>query len=96
MNKTQLYNDQIFTVDDFISSEKCKGIIHKCNTKGWNKSSPSGGGHGRTGNEDPRTNMFRVLHDTEMSSDLWDKIKSHLPEDLSFIPQNVYFNSITR
>ena len=96
MNKTQLFNDQIFTVDDFISTEQCTAIIDKCNTKGWNKSSPSGGGHGRTGNEDPRTNMFCVFHDTEMSSDLWDKIKSHLPEDLSFIPQNVYFNSITK
>ena len=74
MNKTQLFNDQIFTVDDFISTEQCTAIIDKCNTKGWNKSSPSGGGHGRTGNEDPRTNMFCVFHDTEMSSDLWDKI----------------------
>ena len=56
--KTQLYNDQIFTLDNALSVDKCKSIIEKANSKGWNKSSPSGGGHGRTGKEDPRTNKF--------------------------------------
>ena len=45
--KTQLHNDQIFTLDGAISATKCKSIIDRANSKGWNNSSPSGGGHGR-------------------------------------------------
>ena len=58
MNKIQLYGDSIFCIDNFfdLSSE----IIERAEKKGWNKSSPSGGGHGRTGKEDPRTNKFCV------------------------------------
>jgi hypothetical protein len=94
--KTQLHNDQIFTLDGVISTAKCNSIIDRANSKGWNNSSPSGGGHGRTGKEDPRTNKFFVFHDTEISDSLFDNVKSSLPSDLSFLGQNVYFNSVTK
>lgn len=94
--KTQLHNDQIFTLDSVISTNKCNSIIDTANSKGWNSSSPSGGGHGRTGKEDARTNKFCVFHDTELSERLFDTVKSSLPTDLTFLGQNVYFNSVTK
>ena len=93
MNKTQLHGDQIFTIDNIISSDTCSQLISDANNKGWNNSSPSGGGHGRTGNEDARTNKFCVLHDSKLSNDLWNNIKDFLPKDLSFLGNNAYFNS---
>lgn len=94
--KTQLHCDQIFTLDNAISTNKCKSIIDMASSKGWNNSSPSGGGHGRTGKEDARTNKFCVFHDEELSECLFDTVKSSLPSDLTFLGQNVYFNSVTK
>lgn len=93
MAKTQLHNDQIYTIDNLISNDTCLDLIAQSNKKGWNKSSPSGGGHGRTGNEDARTNMFCVLEDDALSSEIWSKVKDTLPPNLSFLGDNVYFNS---
>lgn len=96
MSKTQLYNDQIFTVDNVFNNNKCYNLILRANSKGWNNSSPSGGGHGRTGREDPRTCKFCVLHDTTLSNQIWDKVSSLLPPDLTFLGQNPYFHSISK
>ena len=98
--KTQLHNDQIFTIDHVICTAKCRSIIDRANSKGWNNSAPSGGGHGRLVGrkykEDPRTNKFCVFHDTEISKYLFDTVRSSLPSDLTFIGQNVYFHSVTK
>ena len=94
--KTNLYNNQIFTLDEILSNSKCEEIIKKADLKGWNDSSPSGGGHGRTGNEDARDNKFCVYYDEELSNKLMLKIKEHIPENLEFLGSNVYFNSITK
>ena len=74
--KTNLYNNQIFTLDEILSNSKCEEIIKKADLKGWNDSSPSGGGHGRTGNEDARDNKFCVYYDEELSNKLMLKIKN--------------------
>lgn len=94
--KTQLHNDQIFTIDNVISNDECASLIEKANSKGWNNSSPSGGGHGRTGKEDPRTNKFCVFHDNTISTKLYNAVIKTLPTDLTFLGQNVYFNSVTK
>ena len=96
INYNQLYNHQIYTVNDVLSSSECAKIIEKSNNKGWNESSPSGGGHGRTGREDARTNSFCVFHDEDLASKIWSKVKETLPADLNFLGENVYFNSITK
>jgi len=96
MLKTQLYKDEIYTLDGVLNEAECGQIIDRVNSKGWNFSSRSGGGHGRTGKEDPRTNKFCVFHDPGLSSKLWKAIKSSLPNDLTFLGQNVYFNSNTK
>jgi len=87
---------RIFTIENVLTSEACSKIISECEEKGWNKSSPSGGGHGRTGREDPRTNSFCVLFDDELAGKIWRKIKDFLEPDLSFLGENVYFHSATK
>jgi prolyl 4-hydroxylase len=96
MLKTQLNNDEIYTLDTVLTEEECGTLIMRANSKGWNASSPSGGGHGRTGKEDPRTNKFCVFHDSDLGQKLWISIKSSLPPDLTFLGENVYFNSVTK
>mgnify|MGYP006411309145 CR=1 FL=1 len=93
---TDLYNKHIFTLDNILSHDECSTLIEKTNNIGWNKSSPSGGGHGRTGNEDARTNKFCVLFDEILANQIWNQVKIFLPDDLSFVGENVYFNSITK
>ena len=92
-NTNNLYNQQIYTIDDVLSKEECQEIINRANIKGWNESSPSGGGHGRTGREDPRTNSFCVFNDEILAFKIWNKIKATLPENLYFLGDNIYFNS---
>lgn len=94
--KTQLCNDQIFTLDNVLDASECNLLKQLGDEKGWNKSAPSGGGHGRTGREDPRTNKFCVLENERLTQKLWDQVADHLPANLTFLGDNVYFNSITK
>ena len=94
MIKTPLYNDEIYTVDGVLSQSQCTQIIKKAQSKGWNNSSPSGGGHGRTGKEDPRTNKFCVFYDDGLSQELW-KIIQTTPPDLSFRRESL-LHSLTK
>tara|TARA_E500000178_G_scaffold347661_1_gene401316 strand:- start:387 stop:1160 length:774 start_codon:yes stop_codon:yes gene_type:complete len=96
MEYNNLHDNTIFSISNLLTIEECNKIIQKCNDKGWNKSSPSGGGHGRTGTEDPRTNSFCVFFDDNLADKLWMKIKPNLKEDLSYLGENVYFHSIDK
>ena len=96
MPKNQLSGDRIFTLDNILSKEECQTIINKCNKKGWNDSSPSGGGHGRTGNEDARDNKFCVLYDDKLANELMNQLKFHLPNNLEYLGNNPYFHSATK
>lgn len=91
-----LFENRIITIDNILSKEICCKLIATCEEKGWNKSSPSGGGHGRTGREDPRTNSFCIIFDNDLANLLWNKIKDHLEPNLAFLGENVYFNSSTK
>ncbi len=93
---TNYYKDRLFTLHDILSPYESINLIDTANYKGWNESSPSGGGHGRTGNELPRTNKFCVLYNSNLASQLWNKINNFLSHDLAFLGDNVYFNSITK
>ena len=83
MNK--LYGDKIYTIDNFLSNEKCAEWIHRAETKGFRDSPVSGGGHGRTNGETPRTSQFCVMDDIVQSQELWKLIKDHVPNDLTHI-----------
>jgi len=74
----------LFTIPNVLTVNECQEIIDRCNAKGWNDSSISGGGHGRTGKEDPRTNKFCVLPDDDtVAKKLWEKTNPYLEEDLT-------------
>lgn len=93
----KLHNN-IITIDNIISKAKCNEIISFCEQKGWNKSSPSGGGHGRTGNEDARTNSFCVYNDISLANEIWQTVSDMkvLDDTLENFGKNIYFNSITK
>jgi hypothetical protein len=61
LNKTELYGDRIYSLDHFLSQDECSQWISRAEEKGFNDSPPSGGGHGRTGGETPRTSQFVYL-----------------------------------
>ena len=96
MIKTQLFGEQLFTIGNLLSFHECQEIINRANQKGWNKSSPSGGGHGRIGNEDPRTNKFSIFHDELLSEKIWNNIELYIPKNIDFLGENVYFNTHTK
>ena len=68
-------------------------FIKKSNSKGWNNSLPSGGGHIRTEGR-PRTNKYCVFHDNTISTKLYNGNKNiaYWPY---FSGQNV-FSSVTK
>jgi len=91
-----LCEKRICTISNILTNENCLKLIKLCETKGWNKSSVSGGGHGRTGREDPRTNSFCVLIDDDLAIILWNKVKNYLEPNLTYLGPNVYFNGTTQ
>ena len=75
----------ILVVDDILNKEECINLIALADKKGWKMSPVSGGGHGRTGREDPRTNKFCVYTNTEFSIELWKKVAIHVPDNPVFL-----------
>eukprot|EP01097_Dermamoeba_algensis_P011705 TRINITY_DN9189_c0_g1_i1.p1 TRINITY_DN9189_c0_g1~~TRINITY_DN9189_c0_g1_i1.p1 ORF type:complete len:268 (+),score=31.86 TRINITY_DN9189_c0_g1_i1:76-879(+) len=96
ITKSNLSDELLFTLTNVLSQEECRSIIDRANEKGWNKSSPSGGGHGRTGREDPRTNSFCVWNDQQLADKVWKRVKPFLQPDLTHIPFNTYLSAKTK
>jgi len=94
--KVQLHGDSIFTLQNILTPEECLEVIKDATSHGWSESSPSGGGHGRTGREDPRTSQFSVIFKPDLAEKLWKKVLPHLPADLEYLGENVYFNQTTK
>lgn len=92
--KVTLCGEKIFTVDEFLTTTECQELIDAAEAKGFNDSSPSGGGHGRTGREDARTSQFCVTDDEKLAEKLWQKIKDSLPPDVSHVSTTAYINSV--
>jgi hypothetical protein len=90
---TYLCDQKIFTIDDFLSEEDSVILVKRAETKGFNNSSPSGGGHGRTGREDPRTSQFCVIDDLNYANNLWNKIYGYLPPDVSHVSTTGYISN---
>lgn len=91
--RNEEWGQLLVTLDGILSHGECKNLISKANDKGWKESSPSGGGNGRTGREDPRTNTFCVMHDQAFADVLWSRVSNFLPPDLSHIPYNTYLDT---
>ena len=91
--KTLLCDEKIFTLSNFFAGEECDGLVKIAEAHGFKDSAPSGGGHGRTGKEDPRTSQFCVLNDEGYAHMLWEKVKEFLPPDLSHLSTSAYINN---
>ena len=89
------FGSLLVTFDNLMLPSECKNLLSTANNKGWKESSPTGGGNGRTGRADPRTNKFCVLHDQQLAELLWTRISPFLPEDLTHIPTNMYLDTQT-
>jgi hypothetical protein len=76
-----------------MTSDECDQYIIAVETRGFKDSSPSGGGHGRTGREDPRTSQFCVLNNDESANSMWQKVKNFLPRDLTHLSASAYINN---
>lgn len=94
--KTLHWEEQIFTLDGLMTEKECGEWIQRAEEKGFKDSAPSGGGHGRTGREDPRTSQFCVIDDKDDANDLWEKVKSHLPPDVSHLSTSAYITDATK
>jgi len=78
-------------VTDFLQSEECEQLIECSEKNGYVNSVPTGGGHGRTGREEPRKNKFTVIEDKSYADALFNKIKQFLPPTLEWISSSPYF-----
>jgi hypothetical protein len=88
-----LCESKIFTIDDIMSQDDCTNLIMAVTTAGFNKSSQSGGGHGRTGREDARTSEFHVMIDNVLSSKIWNSIKKFAPPDVTHLSASGYVSN---
>ena len=88
-----LCDNKIFTLDNVMSPTDCDNLIRTATDAGFNKSSVSGGGHGRTGREDARTSQFYVMINPAISNSLWNKIKPHMPPDVSHLSASGYVSN---
>lgn len=89
-NISYLCEKKIFTIDNFLTLYAGQEIIKNAEIRGFKNSSVSGGGHGRTGMEDPRTSQFCILDDIHYSVELWNKIKTSLPPDVTHVSRTGY------
>lgn len=96
VEKRNVHEELIVTLSQLVNAAECDALLARAEERGWNQSPPSGGGHGRTGTEDARTNKFCVLHDATIADELWTRVRRYLPPDLTHIPYNTYLNSSTR
>jgi hypothetical protein len=84
-------NEEIFRVDSFFNAKECRTLIDNAEQDGFKASPLSGGGHGRTGREDARTNKYTVIPDQKLVDTWWKKLRPFIPNDLTFIPTSPYF-----
>lgn len=87
---TVYIDKRLVTLDNILNDDDISKLLEKANSKGWKDSAPSGGGHGRTGNELPRTSKFCVLdNESELAQKIFDTIKDYLPKTADGISKDI-------
>jgi len=87
---TSVDNQDIFYVDDFLSTSETRHLIQRTEQSGFKKSTPSGGGSGRTGREEPRSNEYTVITDQKLADQLFIRIQPFISPNLEWM-QSKYF-----
>jgi len=95
MSKTHI-NDRFLTIDNILTNSECLELINNTEKRGYKPSPISGGGHGNCEQTPSRTSQFIVYDDIVLSSYLWSKIQSFVPQNLRSIKPVSYLNSITK
>jgi len=94
--KGHLLGENIFVISHFLTRRECNQLIDRAEKQGFNKSPPSGGGHGRTGREEGRNNSFTILNDPMLSDELFDRVRPFLPSSLDFMSDSPYLSDFDR
>lgn len=87
---TDLCGKRILTFPLFSAAE-CKQIIAAAEKRGFKQHSVSGGGHGRTGREDPVTAWYSVILNTKLADSIWKRIRDFVPEGVGHLEKNPHF-----
>jgi len=86
-----LEGGKVFQGTNFLSPTDCDSLVDLAEEFGFKKSPVTGGGHGRTGREDARTNSYTVIEDQQLADELWNRVKGVVPQDLCFLLTSPYF-----
>ena len=78
----ELLGKKLFTVNMVLNYEQCCQLIKFGDNSGWNKSPPTGGGHGHNEKELPRTSNFCVFDDVDLAYSMEDMIHRFMPTNL--------------
>eukprot|EP01102_Stenamoeba_stenopodia_P007970 TRINITY_DN2252_c0_g1_i1.p1 TRINITY_DN2252_c0_g1~~TRINITY_DN2252_c0_g1_i1.p1 ORF type:complete len:272 (+),score=73.18 TRINITY_DN2252_c0_g1_i1:94-909(+) len=92
LERTLLLGERVSKVDKLLSGQECQDLIQLAIKSGFKKSPVSGGGHGRTGREDARTNEYTVVVDQSLADTLYLRIKDLLPQNLAWMIHSIYFD----
>ena len=71
------YNDQAFSIYDFLSSNICKGMIARAETKGFEPALINDG-MGQSERPDVRNNQRIIFDDLKLATNLWAKLERHV------------------
>eukprot|EP00750_Incisomonas_marina_P028762 INCI69.1.p1 GENE.INCI69.1~~INCI69.1.p1 ORF type:complete len:261 (+),score=33.42 INCI69.1:242-1024(+) len=91
MQARKLCGDKIIAVPHLLTEEECQRLIQCGEESGFKKSPLSGGGHGRTGAEDPVTSSYCVMDDENMATLLWKRCRQFVPMTVDQLTTNPYF-----
>ncbi|CAF0772155.1 unnamed protein product [Rotaria sordida] len=83
--------ERISIIPNILSADECQQLIARAEESGFKLSPPSGGGHGRTHREDPRTNEYTVINDQSLADKLFKRVSPLLPPTLEWMADNAYF-----
>eukprot|EP01085_Mycamoeba_gemmipara_P000759 Mycagemm_TRINITY_DN10321_c5_g2::TRINITY_DN10321_c5_g2_i1::g.759::m.759 type:complete len:269 gc:universal TRINITY_DN10321_c5_g2_i1:29-835(+) len=86
-------DNKISRITRFLRADECRKLIELAESKGFNRSAPSGGGHGRTGREDSRNNSFVVVTDAALAERLFNRVRAFIPKDLAWLASSPYFSA---
>jgi len=84
---------KISVVPRFLRPDECRKLIELAEHKGFQRSMPSGGGHGRTGREDARNNSYVVVTDAALAERLFNRVRAFVPKDLTWLESSPYFGA---
>ena len=79
MKRHNIDGDRIFTIDDFLSADKCTELIEMSESMGYSEA-PITTGSGFEMRKDIRNNTRVMFDDRELAESLWDGLREFMPD----------------